>query len=67
MKNKKLPEHVDYIIHGASATSSKYFVSNPVETILTALRGTKNILEIAREKSIKKNGVFVFLRSVWFT
>ena len=57
----KIPEHVDYIIHGASATSSKYFVSNPVETILTALRGTKNILEIAREKSIKK---MVYLSSL---
>lgn len=43
---------VDYIIHGASATSSKYFVSNPVETIKTAIDGTTNILEFAKEKHI---------------
>lgn len=41
---------VEYIIHGASATSSRYFVSNPVETIMTAVNGTANVLEFAREK-----------------
>ena len=41
----KVDADVDYIIHGASATSSKYFVSNPVETIATAMNGTTNILE----------------------
>ena len=44
---------VDYIIHGASATSSKYFVSNPVETIQTAMNGTTHILEFAKEKTVK--------------
>lgn len=57
----KISGQIDYIIHGASATSSKYFVSNPVETIITALRGTKNILEMAKEKSIKK---MVYLSSL---
>lgn len=46
-------ENVDYVIHGASATSSRFFVTNPVETILTALEGTKNILEFARGKAVK--------------
>lgn len=41
---------IDYIVHGASATSSRYFVSNPVETILTAVNGTVNMLELAKEK-----------------
>ena len=45
----------DYIIHGASATSSKYFVSNPVETIYTAIQGTVNVLEYA--KRIRAKGV----------
>lgn len=54
-------EQVDYIIHGASATSSKFFVSNPVETIKTAIDGTKNVLEFAREKKIKG---FVYLSSL---
>lgn len=50
----QISEFVDYIIHGASATSSRYFVENPVETIFTALNGTRNVLEFAREKQVKK-------------
>ena len=46
-------EKVDYIIHGASATSSKYFVEYPIETIMTAVKGTRNILEFASKKKIK--------------
>lgn len=46
------PGEVDYIIHGASATSSKYFVSHPAETIRTALDGTRHILEFAKQKNI---------------
>ena len=57
----EISNQIDYIIHGASATSSRYFVTNPVETILTALHGTKNILEIAKEKNIKK---MVYLSSL---
>ncbi len=44
---------VDYLIHGASPTSSRYFVTNPVETITTALDGTRHVLEFAREKQVK--------------
>ena len=53
--------NVDYIIHGASATSSKFFVSNPVETIHTALDGTTNVLEFAKDKQV--DGV-VYLSSL---
>lgn len=45
---------IDYIIHGASATSSRYFVEKPVETIATALKGTQNVLELARQKKVRK-------------
>lgn len=47
---EELPDigHVDLIIHGASQTSSKAFVSAPVETILTAVHGTENLLKLAR-------------------
>lgn len=44
---------VDYIFHTASVTASKDFVERPVETILTALRGTRNLLELAREKQVR--------------
>lgn len=60
----KVPEcgrQVDYVIHGASATSSKYFVSNPVETILTAVNGTANMLAFAKEKQVEG---FLYLSSL---
>ena len=52
---EKLPEiteKVDYIVHGASQTASKAFVNEPVETIMTALKGTENILELAKAKNV---------------
>lgn len=44
---------VDYIIHCASITASKVMINNPVETILTSFEGTKNILNLAKEKKCK--------------
>ena len=52
---------IDYIIHCASETASKAFVEKPVETILTTLDGTKNILEFAKNNNTK--GV-IFLSSI---
>ncbi len=52
---------VDYIVHCASATSSRYFVENPVETIATALDGTRAVLEFARKKKV---GGMVYLSSL---
>ena len=43
---------VDYILHTASVTASKAFVTQPVETLMTAINGTKNLLEFAREKNV---------------
>ena len=34
-------------------TASKDFVEHPVETILTTLKGTEHLLELAREKQVK--------------
>lgn len=45
---------VDYIVHAASQTSSKAFIEQPISTINTAVVGTTNILELAREKKVKK-------------
>ena len=44
---------VDHILHTASVTASKAFVTQPVETLMTAIDGTKNLLEFAREKAVK--------------
>lgn len=55
------PVHVDYIIHGASITGSKDFVTNPVDTISTALAGTENMLRLAVKQ--KPEG-FLYLSSL---
>ena len=49
----EIKDSIDYIIHAASETSSKAFVNAPVETIATALNGTKNVLELAKEQKVK--------------
>lgn len=61
---EKLPEineAVDYIIHGASPTASLFFVQHPVETIQIAVKGTSNLLELARVKKVRG---FVYLSSM---
>lgn len=52
---------VDYIIHGASVTASREFVEHPVETILTTLKGTENLLNLAKEKQVES---MVYLSSM---
>ena len=42
---------VDHILHTASVTASKAFVTQPVDTLMTAIDGTRNLLEFAREKA----------------
>ncbi|MBE5779935.1 MAG: NAD(P)-dependent oxidoreductase [Clostridiales bacterium] len=56
-----IDETVDYIVHGASQTASKAFVEQPVETIDTAVNGTRNVLELARKKQVQ---AFVYLSSM---
>ncbi len=55
------PGRVDYIVHGASATSSRYFVSHPTQTITTALDGTRHMLEFAKQNPLK---AMVYLSSL---
>ncbi len=52
---------VDYILHGAGITASREFVERPVETIATALKGTEQVLELARAKQVKS---MVYLSSM---
>lgn len=44
---------IDYIIHGASPTKSKFFIEKPVETMNISILGTKNILEQAKLSKVK--------------
>ena len=51
-------EKIDYIIHTASPTGPKQFMSIPVNTILANVVGTNQLLEVGRKKGIKG---FLFL------
>lgn len=48
-----IKEKVDYIIHCANPTSSRFFVNNPVETMQTAFLGTMNMLQLAVKKKVR--------------
>ncbi len=61
VKFPEISQHIDYIIHGASVTSSLDFVSKPVETIDIAINGTLNILRFAKAKDVKS---MVYLSSM---
>lgn len=57
----QIKNRVDYIIHAAGVTTSKYMVTNPVETLMTSILGTENVLRLAREHKVKG---MVFLSSM---
>jgi len=54
-------EKIDYIIHTACPTSSKYFINHPIETIDSIVLGTRNILRLAYDKNVKS---IVYLSSM---
>ena len=53
--------NIDYIVHCAAPTASKFFVDSPVETIDIILNGTKALLDYAKNSSVKG---FVYLSSL---
>ena len=46
-------EYVDYIVHCAAPTASKFFVEYPVETFDIIYSGTKVLLDYAHKYSVK--------------
>lgn len=56
-----LPGRVDYIFHCAAVTKSAEMAANPVGVIKTSIKGTENILALAREKNVKS---MVYLSSM---
>lgn len=52
---------VDHIVHGASITASKQMVTQPIETIMTAVNGTNHLLALAKHKQVKS---FVYVSSM---
>ena len=53
-------ERPDYIIHAASAASTKYFIETPVDVLAPNTVGTWNLLNYAKDQKIKK---FLFFSS----
>ena len=45
---------VDYVVHLASPTSSRFFTEKPADTILANLEGTRALLDWAKEHPVKK-------------
>jgi nucleoside-diphosphate-sugar epimerase len=44
---------VDYIVHLASPTASKFFIEHPVETITTTIEGTRAVLNFAQNAGVE--------------
>ena len=57
---------IDFIIHAASPTSSKFFVTKPVETIEAIVGGTENVLKLATKNQVE-GMVFVSSMEVYGT
>ncbi len=52
---------VDYVVHCAAPTSSRFFVEKPVDTFNIIINGTQRLLEYAKSEGVKG---FVFLSSL---
>lgn len=60
VKPLKIDEKIDYIIHAAGIGSPKFYRIYKIETIDVGVLGTKNMLEMAKEKKAKS---FMFFSS----
>ena len=58
-------EKIDFIVHFASPTASKYFVEYPVETMVTVFNGTKKLLDYARTNEIQSVLLASSLECLW--
>lgn len=56
----KIDEKIDFIIHAAGIGSPKFYRIYKIETIDVGVLGTKNMLEMAKEKKVKS---FMFFSS----
>ncbi|MBI4451971.1 NAD-dependent epimerase/dehydratase family protein [Candidatus Woesearchaeota archaeon] len=60
VKPLKIDEKIDYIIHAAGIGSPKFYRIYKIETIDVGVLGTRNVLEMAKEKKVKS---FMFFSS----
>lgn len=61
LKKIDIKEEVDFIFHAASVTQSKLFVTKPVDTLKLTIDGTRNMLDLGKEKQVE---AFVYLSSM---
>ena len=54
-------KHIDFIIHGASNTHPILYSTEPINTILLSIQGTKTILDFASANNVKR---ILFLSTV---
>lgn len=59
-KSVRINTHIDYIVHAAGIASPIYYKKYPLETIDVAIKGTRNMLDLAKEKRVKS---FLFFSS----
>lgn len=57
---QNFPEHIDYIIHAASNSDPANIAKYPVETLMTNVLGTKNLLDYGRSHGMER---FLFVSS----
>ncbi len=58
---------VDYIVHCANPTSSRFFLNNPADTINIAVEGTKMYWTFPEKKRHKGNGISFFHGGLWLS
>ena len=61
MEESTLNMNIDFIIHAASPTKSKFFIENPTETLDIAILGTRKVLELAKRMKVES---IVYLSSM---
>ena len=52
-KSFEIDDNIDYIIHAASIASPPTYRKFPIKTVDVNYQGTKNLLEIAKEKKVR--------------
>lgn len=58
---EKIDTDIDYVFHCAAVTTSKIMVAKPVETIATAIDGTRNVLDLSVKHHVK---CFIYVSSM---
>ena len=63
-KEIKYPGELDYIIHAASIASPPYYRKYPLKTVDVNYQGTRNLLEISKEKRLMECYFLVPVKSM---